>query len=169
MWGLCKYQYEWIVTLVIVLMVTIETARGLHKPHYIFVVNLMITDITSAVLREQHYDDWLHDWSGRFHCCNYCLPFKHRKIMKPHVIAESITVAWLFSALLYICVLFSDSYIYIKIDLCVNVCISHYPTSLHHQFHCFQHLICLAIKAYKEIWEEPNSLGNEVRPIQVIP
>ena len=47
--------FKWIATLIIVLMAgwvffTIKTTRKLHKPHNIFVANLMITDIILALL-----------------------------------------------------------------------------------------------------------------------
>jgi len=109
---------------------TIKTTRKLHNPHNIFVANLMITDIISAVsstilisIMFIEYATGVRDFIGcRFFIfllfpktviqCTYLMisvdkviavafPFKHRKIMKRPVIIGLITAAWLASILLH--------------------------------------------------------------------
>ena len=137
--------FKWIATLIILMMAgwvffTIKTTRKLHKPHNIFVANLMITDIISAVLTTIQASIMMIGYAtgvGDFVNCRlfiflvmpvfviYCtylmisvdqviaiaFPFKHRKTMKPRVIVGSITAAWLFAILLYSQAFFNDGYI----------------------------------------------------------
>ena len=135
--------FKWIATLIILMMAgwvvfTIKTTRKLHKPHNIFVANLMITDIISAVLTTIQASIMIIGYvtgGGDFiNCtvfifllfpilviqCTYLMisvdkviaiafPFKHRKTMKPRVVTGSIAGGWLVSILLYCHVFFNPA------------------------------------------------------------
>ncbi|XP_065886708.1 rhodopsin, GQ-coupled-like [Dysidea avara] len=137
--------FRWIATLIILMMAgwvvfTIKTTRKLHKPHNIFVANLMITDIISAVLTTVLTSIMMVGYVtgvGDFiNCrvfvfllfpifvidCTYLMisvnqviaiafPYKHKKIMKPRTIFGSIPAAWLLSILLSSRAYFSAGYI----------------------------------------------------------
>ena len=148
--------FRWIATLIILMMAgwvvfTIKTTRKLHKPHNIFVANLMITDIISAVLNTVITSSMMIGYAtgvGDFISCRiyaffvvvtvlviYCtilmisvdkviaiaFPFKHRKIMKPRVIVGSITAAWLLAILLQVHIFFNSGYMRISQH---GICIS---------------------------------------------
>ena len=127
--------FKWIATLIILMMAgwvvfTIKTTRKLHKPHNIFVANLMITDIISAILTTVQASIMMIGYAtgiGDFINCRIfvfllfpifviqytyllisvdkviaiAIPFKHRKIMRRRVIIGSIVSGWLVSILLY--------------------------------------------------------------------
>jgi len=141
--------FRWITTLIILIMAgwvvfTIKTTRKLHKPHNIFVANLMIADITSVMLISVQTSIMMIGYAtglGDFISCRvyrflllpvfvlYCtylmiavnqaiaiaFPFKYRKIMKRHIVIGSIAAAWLVAILLYSHVFFEASYSYTKV------------------------------------------------------
>ncbi|XP_065920595.1 galanin receptor 2a-like [Dysidea avara] len=141
--------FKLIMTLLIWLMAgwvftTIKTTRRLHKPHNIFVVNLMISTmvlslpstILSSIMMIGHITA-----VGDFISCNVYFfllfpsleiyfsyfmtsldklivimyPFKHREIMTPRVVKYAITASWFLSVALFINKLFIDSSGYRKV------------------------------------------------------
>jgi len=120
---------------------TIKTTRKLHKPHNIFVAHLMITDIIIAVFNTIITSIMMIGYAtglGDFINCRVFMffflilpvvvyitylmisvnqviaitfPYKHKKIMKRHVIIGSITVAWLVAILLQVHVFFNSDFI----------------------------------------------------------
>ena len=134
--------FKWITTLIILMMAgwvvfTIKATRKLHKPHNIFVANLMITDIISVVLTTVQASIMMITRLGDFINCRvyvfllfpilvmYCtylmisvnqviaiaLPYKYKKIMKRRTIAGVITVGWLVPILFYLRVFFTTDYV----------------------------------------------------------
>ena len=137
--------FKWITTLIILMMAgwvvfTIKTTRKLHKPHNIFVANLMITDIISVVLTTVQASIMMIGYAtglGDFINCRvyifllfpilvmYCtylmisvnqviaiaLPYRYKKIMKCHTIAGVIAVGWLVPIFFYLHVFFNTDYV----------------------------------------------------------
>ena len=134
--------FKVIMTMMIFLMagwviVTIKTTRRLHKPHNIFVANLMITDmilalvncVMSGIMTVGHIIE-----TGDFITCNVYkflvhpvlvihfiflmisvdkvmaikFPLKYRKIMTVYVVTIIIAAVWIFSALISLHNLFSN-------------------------------------------------------------
>ncbi|XP_065883946.1 galanin receptor 2b-like [Dysidea avara] len=135
--------FQFIMTMMILPMagwvfVTIKTTRNLHKPHNIFVANLMVVDIVLAIVRTSVTVHWVIGLD--LLSCNVvhfllfpivvihftylmisvdkvisiAFPYKHRNIMTPHVVASMITTAWLLGLLLSVKGLLDDH------QLCVN-------------------------------------------------
>ena len=120
---------------------TIKTTRKLHRPHNIFVAHLMVTDIIIAVFNTIVTSIMMIGYAtglGDFINCRVFIffflilpvvvyitylmisvnqviaitfPYKHKKIMKRHVIIGSITAAWLMATLLHVHVFFHSGYI----------------------------------------------------------
>ena len=139
-------MFKWITTLIILMMAgwvvfTIKTTRKLHKPHNIFVANLMITDIIVAIFNTIITSIMIIGYAtgvGDFISCRIYIffmlvllsvlygaylmisvdqviaiafPYKHRKIMKHRVIIGSIAAAWLVAILAQVHVFFNSGYV----------------------------------------------------------
>ena len=116
---------------------TIKTTRRLHKPHNIWVANLMATDVITVMLSTVLTSTMMIGFvtgAGDFISCHVfrflrfpvvvlnatfliisvdkviaiISPFKHKRMMTPHVIAGIIVVAWLLPMLLFMHTLFSS-------------------------------------------------------------
>ena len=104
-------------------LITIKSTRSLHKPHNIFVANLMATDIIFALTMTAvaiQYTSELRLLSCSVHKFLFfpstvihltylmiaadkvmaiAFPFKHKKVMKPRIVAGIITTLWIVAAL----------------------------------------------------------------------
>ena len=121
--------FKWITTLVIFLMAgwvltTIKVTRRLHRPHNIFVGNLMATCMITALIGTSLSTIIVFGYItglGDFIDCNVyqfllsptvelyysfllisfdkviaiAMPFKHRRVMRPHIVAYLITASWI--------------------------------------------------------------------------
>ena len=121
--------FKWIVTPLILLMagwvlITIKTTRRLHKPHNIFVANLMITSTIISLVATLQSSIMVIGYIsgvGDFIACNVyqfltlpsaefyytflmisvdkliaiVYPYKHRKIMTPRIAGYTIVASWI--------------------------------------------------------------------------
>jgi len=133
--------FKLISTLITVLMagwvfMTIKNTRKLHKPHNIWVANLMATDVITVMVSTVQTSAMMIGYTtgvGDFIPCHVfkfllfpvvvlnvtfliisvdkvvaiSYPFRHKKMMKPHTIAGIIAASWLLPMLLYVHVLFN--------------------------------------------------------------
>ena len=117
---------------------TIKTTRNLHKPHNIFVANLMVVDIVLAIVQTSVTVEWVTGLD--LLSCNVvhfllfpivvihftylmisvdkvisiAFPYKHRNIMTPRGVASMTTTAWVLGLLLSVKGLLNDH------QFCVN-------------------------------------------------
>ncbi|XP_065886668.1 trace amine-associated receptor 8c-like [Dysidea avara] len=133
--------FKLISTLIIVLMagwvfMTIKTTKKLHKPHNIWVANLMATDVITVMVTTIQTSAMMIGFAtgvGDFIPCHVfkfllfpvvvlnatyliisvdkvvaiTFPFKHRRMMTPRAIAGIIAVTWLLPMLLFVHTLFN--------------------------------------------------------------
>lgn len=142
--------FQLLMTLVIFIMagwvfVTIKTTRSLHKPHSIFVANLMVTDMILAVLQTAVTIDYVIGVD--LLSCNVrqfffspivevhftylmisvdkvigiAFPYKHRKIMTPRVVASMLVTTWTLAMLLSADSLISNYKDVPQYDLCASL------------------------------------------------
>ena len=142
--------FQLIMTLVIFIMagwvfVTIKTTRSLHKPHSIFVANLMVTDMILAVLQTAVTIDYVIGVD--LLSCNVrqfffspivevhftylmisvdkvigiAFPYKHRKILTPRVVASMLVTTWALAVLLSVNSLISNYKDVPQYDLCASL------------------------------------------------
>ena len=147
--------FKLIMTIIILPMAgwvfaTIKANRKLHKPHNIFVANLMVIDISIVLLQSSQsiaaivayaigVDDLLSCSVKQFllfpvmliHFTSVMIsvdkviaiafPFKHTKIMTRHTIGGVIIASWLLAILLCVNRLFKDYSHLADHDLCVSL------------------------------------------------
>jgi len=120
---------------------TIKTTRKLHKPHNIFVAHLMVTDIITTLFNTIVTSIMMTGYAtglGDFINCRVftffflilplmvyitylmisvnqviaiAFPYKHKKIIKCHVIIGSIVAAWLLAILAQVHVFLNSGYV----------------------------------------------------------
>ena len=180
--------FKMITTTVILLLsgwvvYTIKTTRSLHKPHNIFVANLLISGVMSALFLcvipgtmiisfQLGVESFLGCYAVHFrllslHINNMSLviiaadkvvaitsPFKHKRMMTPRVIAAVITSAWLLAIVPAV-------YSIVNVDVLVEV--PEYGTCLIEEMAVFEVVFIIVLPIIVSNPKQP-SCKKRVRP-----